>query len=265
MNWCWDSSRGGGDRPPCCFVDFWRKPPPLISFGVERQTLAYWRYHLGISPCYSGDPVQWLHSAASERARVKERVCVAAQDRGVSYRFLLTQFRASQGASFEPPVISFWRWNVPERNKQPDSAQRLRKHIWSSKGYSGADTRKPFQPITQEARTIVSSHTSSVSANGIIRAHSHNPRGGQTPRGDIQSFIDRFFSTTVTRISLENRALLLRHFSVHSDKYSHQGQFSNICSSYSELPDCVLSIYLCMHKSAFIFWSRVFLVSCFVF
>jgi hypothetical protein len=33
-------------------VDFWRKPPPLIGFGVERHTLALRRYHPGISPSY---------------------------------------------------------------------------------------------------------------------------------------------------------------------------------------------------------------------
>jgi hypothetical protein len=56
-----------------CFVDFWRKPPPLISFGIERHTLAYQRYHPGISLCYSGvSSLQCLRNSASEGARVKE-------------------------------------------------------------------------------------------------------------------------------------------------------------------------------------------------
>jgi hypothetical protein len=108
---------------------------------------------------------------------------VAARDKGLSCRFLPTQLRASQGASFEPPVISFGRWNLPERSKQPDSAQLLRKYIWGSRGYFGSDSRKPFRPITEEIRMIISRHISLDSAGGITRAHSHNPGGAQTPRG----------------------------------------------------------------------------------
>jgi hypothetical protein len=108
---------------------------------------------------------------------------VATRDIGVSYRFLLTQLRASQGASFDPLVINFLRWNLPEPSKQSVRVQLLRKHIWGSRGYSGADLRKPFQPITQEAKLIVSSHTLSDFAGGITREHSHIPGGAQTPRG----------------------------------------------------------------------------------
>jgi hypothetical protein len=43
--------------------------------------------------------------------------------------------------------------------------------------------RKPFRPITEEARAIVLSHTSSDSDGGITRVHSHSPSGAQTPRG----------------------------------------------------------------------------------
>jgi hypothetical protein len=58
-----------------------------------------------------------------------------------------------------------------------------RKHIWGSRGHSGADLRNPFRPITKETRTIVLSYTSSDSASGITRAHSLSPGGAQTPRG----------------------------------------------------------------------------------
>jgi hypothetical protein len=45
----------------------------LIGFGVERHTLAYQRYHPGISPCYSGvSSLQCLRNSASEGARVRE-------------------------------------------------------------------------------------------------------------------------------------------------------------------------------------------------
>jgi hypothetical protein len=77
--------------------------------------------------------------------------------------------------------------------------------------------RKPSRPITEEARTIVLSYTSSNFVGGITRAHSHNLGGVQTPRGDIQSFKGRIFNPTVTRISLEARALLLRQFPTHFD------------------------------------------------
>ena len=52
MIWCWELPEEEESRP-YCFVDFWRKPPPLISFGVERHTLAHRRYHPGISPFIS--------------------------------------------------------------------------------------------------------------------------------------------------------------------------------------------------------------------
>jgi hypothetical protein len=53
-------------------VDFWRKPPPLIGFGVERHTLAYRRYHPGISPCIQ--EIQFSDCAAQPvRAQGLER------------------------------------------------------------------------------------------------------------------------------------------------------------------------------------------------
>ena len=56
-----------------CFVDFWRKPPPSIGFGVERHTLAHRRYHPGISPFISGEFI--VEGAAQpRRAQVILRV-----------------------------------------------------------------------------------------------------------------------------------------------------------------------------------------------
>jgi hypothetical protein len=71
-------------------VDFWRKPPPLISFGVERHTLAHQRYHLGISPFFSGEIV--VEGAAQpRRAQVILEIQISAVDRGPDYKFILTQ------------------------------------------------------------------------------------------------------------------------------------------------------------------------------
>jgi hypothetical protein len=82
-------------------VDFWRKPPPLIGFGVERHTLAHRRYHPGISPCYSG--VSSAECAAQPvRAQVRLRVCGAARGPSSDCSFLPTQLRSSQGAQIEP-------------------------------------------------------------------------------------------------------------------------------------------------------------------
>jgi hypothetical protein len=87
-------------------VDFWRKPPLLIGFGVERHTLAHRRYHPSISPSYSGVS-STVCAAQPVRAQVRLRVCRAAQGLSSDCSFLPTQWRSSQGASLEPFIIRF--------------------------------------------------------------------------------------------------------------------------------------------------------------
>jgi hypothetical protein len=71
-------------------VDFWRKPPPLIIFGVERHTIAHPRYHPGISPFISGEFI--VEGAAHpRRAQVILRVQRYTVDRCPDCRFILTQ------------------------------------------------------------------------------------------------------------------------------------------------------------------------------
>jgi hypothetical protein len=110
-------------------VDFWRKPPPLIGFGVERHTLAYRRYHPGISSCISG--VFCEEGAAwPRRAQAIGEILRSAVDRGPDCRSIPTQWRASQGASSETVFIRFRRWNLAERPIQLFRAHACRTDIW---------------------------------------------------------------------------------------------------------------------------------------
>ena len=128
MIWCWELPEEE-ERRPCCFVDFWRKPPPLIGFGVERHTLAYRRYHPGISSCISG--VFCEEGAAwPRRAQAIGEILRSAVDRGPDCRSISTQWRASQGASIETVFIRFRRWNLAERPIQLFRAHAFRIGIW---------------------------------------------------------------------------------------------------------------------------------------
>jgi hypothetical protein len=70
-------------------VDFWRKPPPFIDFGVERHTLSHQRYHPGISPFFSGEII--VEGAAQpRRAQVILEIQRSAVDRGPDCRFIPT-------------------------------------------------------------------------------------------------------------------------------------------------------------------------------
>jgi hypothetical protein len=51
---------------------------------------------------------------------------------------------------------------------------------------------------------------------------------------DIQSFIGQIFSPTITGRSLEAKPLTLGQFPGRSVEYSHQGEFSSICSGCRE-------------------------------
>jgi hypothetical protein len=110
-------------------VDFWRKPPPLIGFGVERHTLAYRRYHPGISSCISGAFCE-EGAAWPRRAQAIGEILRSAVDRGPDCRSIPTQWRASQGASIEPVFIRFRRWNLAERPIQLFRAHACRTDIW---------------------------------------------------------------------------------------------------------------------------------------
>jgi hypothetical protein len=70
-------------------VDFWRKPPPLIGFGVERHTLAHRRDHPGISPYFSGVSIAEC-AAQPVRAQVSLRVWRTARDPYPDCNFLPT-------------------------------------------------------------------------------------------------------------------------------------------------------------------------------
>jgi hypothetical protein len=48
---------------------------------------------------------------------------------------------------------------------------------------------------------------------------------------------NKIFSPTITGKSLEARALNLGQFPVRSVEYSHQGEFSSICSICHEFPE----------------------------
>ena len=179
--WCWEFPEEE-ESQPYCFVDFWRKPPPLISFGVERHTLAHRRYHPGISPCYSG--VSSAECPAQPvRAQVSLRVWRAARDPYPDYSFLPTHLRSSQGASIEPYIIIFWRWNLADRLIQPFRAQLFRTNIWCCMQSIRADPDKSFWPISLFGETIILSHIAADFVGGILLGASSAPGGAQTPRG----------------------------------------------------------------------------------
>jgi hypothetical protein len=213
-------------------VDFWRKPPPQIGFGVGRHTLAYRKYHPGISPCHISDLQTQFSQCALQPVRAQgfeRQFCVAGRDQSRSRHILPTQLRGSQGASFEPSVIRFRRRNPPVRIIQPGSAQHLGRYIGGSRELTGSDPGKPFRPITEEARALILRQVSSDSDGGIIRAHCQSPGGAQTPRGShpgsIQSFSEPIFSLSDIRRILEARAHSLGQFSGRSDECSHQGEY----------------------------------------
>jgi hypothetical protein len=101
----------------------------LIGFGVERHTLAYRRYHPGISSCISGAFCE-EGAAWPRRAQAIGEILRYAVDRGPDCRSIPTQWRASQGASIEPVFIRFRRWNLAERPIQLFRAHACRTDIW---------------------------------------------------------------------------------------------------------------------------------------
>ena len=110
-------------------MDFWRKPPPLIGFGVERHTLAHRRYHPSISLYVLG--VSIVECATQpRRAQASLRVWRAAIDLCLDCSFVPTHWRSSQGASIEPFIIRFRRWNLADRSIQPFWAQSFWTDVW---------------------------------------------------------------------------------------------------------------------------------------
>jgi hypothetical protein len=127
-------------------VDFWRKPPPQISFGVGRYTLAYRKYHLGISSCHISDLQAQFSECALQPVRAQgfeRQFCVVGRDRSRSRHILPTQLRGSQGASFEPSSIIFRQRNLLVRISQPGSAHHLGRYIGGSRELTGSDPGKP--------------------------------------------------------------------------------------------------------------------------
>jgi len=184
MIWCWESFQWTRRIDLLLFCGFLEETTTLIGFDVEKHSLAYWRYHPGISPCYSGvSSLQWLCSSANEGARVREGFCVVARDQRLSCIFLLTQLRTRQGASFEPPVITLWRWNLSVHSRQPESAQLLRRDIWGFRGSFRSNSRKPSRLSIALARVHISRYIATDFVNGITRAHSLSPGGAQPPKG----------------------------------------------------------------------------------
>jgi hypothetical protein len=162
-------------------VYFWRKPPPLIGFGVERHTLAHRRYHPGISPYVSG--VSVVECAAQPgRAQASLRVWRAARDPCPDCSFIPTHLRSSQGASFKPSIIRFRRWNLADRFIQPFRAQLFRTGIWRCMQSSIANPDKPFRPISSSGETIILSHIAADSVGGIFLGAFSVP-GRKPPRG----------------------------------------------------------------------------------
>jgi hypothetical protein len=167
-------------------VDFWRKPPPLISFGVERHTLAHRRYHPGISPYVSG--VSIVECAAQpRRAQASLRSWRSAIDLCPDCSFAPSHWRSSQGASIEPSIIRFRRWNLADRFIQPFRAQLFQTDIWRCMQSSRADPDKPFRPISSSDETIVLSHIAANSVGGIFWGAFSVPGGAQTPQGSRSS------------------------------------------------------------------------------
>ena len=179
MIWCWEFPEEEESRP-YCFVDFWRKPPPLIGFGVERHTLAHRRYHPGISPYFSGVSIAEC-TAQSMRAQVSLKVWRAARDPYPDCNFFPTHLRSSQGASIEPFIIKFWRWNLAERIIQPFRAQLFWQYIWGCKQSIRTDPGKLFRPSSAFGETIVLSPIAVDFIDGIIWGASSVPGGAQTP------------------------------------------------------------------------------------
>jgi hypothetical protein len=152
-------------------VDFWRKPPPLIGFGVERHTLAHRRYHPGISPYFSRISIAEC-ATQPVRAQVSLRVWRAARDPYPDCSFLPTHLRSSQGASIEPSIVRFWRWNLADRLIQPFRAQLFQIDIWCCMQSFRADPDKSFRPISLFGEMIVLSH---IAADSLVESFGVHP------------------------------------------------------------------------------------------
>jgi hypothetical protein len=131
--------------------------------------------------------------------------------------------------------------------------QLLRRDIWGSRGYSGSDQRKPFRPSTEEARAHISRQIALDSDGGITRAHSQCLGGAQPPRDVIQSFRGQIFSPTVIERSLEARALILGQFPGVLSSIATRASFPSFAAVVVSFWNCILSIYLCMRRSIYIF------------
>jgi hypothetical protein len=161
----------------------------LIGFGVERHTLAHRRYHPGISPYVLG--VSVVECAAqpgrAQGAQTGLRVWRAARDPCPDCSFIPTHLRSSQGASIEPSIIKFRRWNLADRFIQPFRAQLFRTNIWRCMQSSRVDPDKPFRPISSSGEMIVLSHIAADSVGGIFLGAFSVPGGAQTPQGSRSS------------------------------------------------------------------------------
>jgi hypothetical protein len=81
--------------------------------------------------------------------------------------------------------------------------------VWGSSRISRSDQRKPFRPVTKEARAHISRPISLDFVSGITRVHSQILGGVQPPGDDIQRFRGQIFSPTNSKRSLGIRALSL--------------------------------------------------------
>ena len=181
MIWCWEFREEEESRP-YCFVDFWRKPPPLIGFGVERHTLAHRRYHPGISLYFLGASIavaqhsQWGRKSVwgfGELHKIRVQIAVSFQP----------IWDPSRAPSIEPSIVGFWQWNLAYRLIQPFRVQLFPTDIWGCIQCIRADPSNSFRPNSAFGETIVLSHISSNSIGGILWGTSSVPGGAQTPQG----------------------------------------------------------------------------------
>jgi hypothetical protein len=140
------------------------------------------------------------------------------------------QFKSFQFAVLRssPPTIKFGRWNPSERIIQPSRAQLLWKDSWGYRLSIRADLGKPFRPSSAFVGANV---LSPISMIPLVESFGRIQRAQEVrrPPGDkIRSIRGQIFHPTVTRISLEARALLLGQFPAHSDRCSLLDEFSSL-------------------------------------
>jgi hypothetical protein len=136
------------------------------------------------------------------RAQVSLRVWRAARDPYPDCSFLPNHLRSSQGASIEPSIVRFLRWNLADRLIHPFRAQLFRTDIWCCMQSFRADLDKSFRPISLFCETIVLSHIAADSIGGILWGASSAPGGAQTPQGSRSSALETRFEIQHSPISI---------------------------------------------------------------